>query len=137
MKSKVGFVMTKVAPSLLLLASMSALAQPPQIYDTARAIQQPDVAGSFQRGVQQAQQQRLNQQAIQANQQQLQQQQNAAVDAEQLKLIAGALIHAKLAERPDLLAQMASIDPQMALQYQQMLTQMDAQRAASAPNNSQ
>jgi hypothetical protein len=137
MKGKVGFVMTKVAASVLLLASMSARAQPPQVYDMAKAIQQPDVAGSFQRGVQQAQQQRLNQQAIQANQQQLQQQQNAEIAAEQLKLIASALIHSKPAERPELLAQMASIDPQMALQYQQMLTQMDAQQAASAPNNSQ
>jgi hypothetical protein len=109
-------------------------AQPAQFYDSARAIQQPDFVGSFQRGVQQGQQQRLNQQAIEANQQQ---QQDAAVGAERLKLIARALIQAKPAERPELLAQMASIDPQMALQYQQMLTQMDAQRAASAPNNSQ
>ena len=85
---------------------------------------QPNFQDSFQKNLERAQAIRLQQQA-------LQQQQNSEVDSEELKMIEGELPNATPERRRELLMTMASINPEMAIQYQKLLTLMDEDRAAA------
>ena len=75
-------------------------------------------------------------QAIREQRQVLQQEEDNDVDAEELKLIENELPNATPERRRELLITIASINPEMAIQYQKLLTLMDEQHRATSRQHS-